>query len=77
MWPGPFGEHLGSHASTVMRQYADHLLYDGNLTEVDIEGLAEALEAAKQVIEAIDNIQTIYTYGLRDLHGKRLGDSGQ
>jgi rRNA maturation endonuclease Nob1 len=77
MWPEPFGEHLGSQASTAMRQYADRLLYDGNLTETDIEGLAEALEAAKQVIEAIENVQTVYTYGLRDLHGKRLGDPGQ
>lgn len=53
-------EHLGSHASTVMRQYADHLLYDGNLNETDIEGLEEALEAAKQVIEAVDTIKTIW-----------------
>jgi|694.fasta_scaffold48695_13 hypothetical protein len=52
-------EHLGSQASTVMRQYADHLLYDGNLTETDIEGFDEALEAAKQVIEAVETIKTI------------------
>lgn len=77
MWPESFGEHLGSQVSTAMRQYADHLLYDGNLTETDIEGLAEALEAAKQVIEAIENIQTIYTFGMRDLHGNQLEDSGQ
>jgi hypothetical protein len=53
-------EHLGSQASTVMRQYADHLLYDGNLNETDIEGLDEALEAAKQVIEAVEIIRTIW-----------------
>jgi hypothetical protein len=53
-------EHLGSQASTVMRQYADHLLYDGNLTEVDLESLDEALEAAKQVIEAIEAIKTVF-----------------
>lgn len=53
-------EHLGSQASTVMRQYADHLLYDGNLTEVDLESLDEALEAAKQVIEAIETIKTVF-----------------
>jgi len=53
-------EHLGSQASTVMRQYADHLLYDGNLNETDIEGLDEALEAAKQVIEAVEAIKTIW-----------------
>lgn len=53
-------EHLGSQASTVMRQYADHLLYDGNLTEVDLESLDEALEAAKQVIEAIEAIKEIW-----------------
>ena len=53
-------EHLGSQASTVMRQYADHLLYDGNLTEVDLESLDEALEAAKQVIEAIETVKEIW-----------------
>ena len=53
-------EHLGSQASTVMRQYADHLLYDGNLTELDLESLDEALEAAKQVIEAIEEIKEIW-----------------
>ena len=53
-------EHLGSQASTVMRQYADHLLYDGNLTELDLESLDEALEAAKQVIEAIEAIKEIW-----------------
>ena len=53
-------EHLGSQASTVMRQYADHLLYDGNLTELDFESLDEALEAAKQVIEAIEAIKKIW-----------------
>jgi hypothetical protein len=53
-------EHLGSQASTVMRQYADHLLYDGNLTETDIEGFDEALEAAKQVIEAVETIKTVW-----------------
>ena len=53
-------EHLGSQASTVMRQYADHLLYDGNLTELDFESLDEALEAAKQVIEAIEAIKEIW-----------------
>jgi len=52
-------EHLGSQASTVMRQYADHLLYDGNLTELDFESLDEALEAAKQVIEAIEAIKPV------------------
>jgi hypothetical protein len=70
-------EHLGSQASTVMRQYADHLLYDGNLNETDIEGLDEALEAAKQVIEAVEIIRTIYNHGMRDLHGNRLKDPGQ
>lgn len=59
MWPRPFNEHLGSHASTAMRQYADHLLYDGNLTELDLEGLDEAIEAAKQVIEAVETIKAI------------------
>ena len=53
-------EHLGSQASTVMRQYADHLLYDGNLTELDLESLDEAFEAAKQVIEAIETIKEIW-----------------
>ena len=53
-------EHLGSQASTVMRQYADHLLYDGNLTEVDLESVDEALEAAKQVIEAIETVKEIW-----------------
>lgn len=53
-------EHLGSQASTVMRQYADHLLYDGNLTELDLESLDEAFEAAKQVIEAIEAIKEIW-----------------
>ena len=53
-------EHLGSQASTVMRQYADHLLYDGNLTDLDLESLDEALEAAKQVIEAIEAIKEIW-----------------
>ncbi len=53
-------EHLGSQASTVMRQYADHLLYDGNLNEADIESLDEALEAAKKVIEAVETIKTIW-----------------
>jgi Tfp pilus assembly protein PilF len=70
-------EHLGSQASTVMRQYADHLLYDGNLNEADIESLDEALEAAKQVIEAVEIIKTIYNYGCRDNEGKRLGYLGQ
>lgn len=53
-------EHLGSQASTVMRQYADHLLYDGNLTELDLESLDEAFEAAKQVIEAIETIKPVF-----------------
>lgn len=53
-------EHLGNQASTVMRQYADHLLYDGNLTELDLESLDEALEAAKQVIEAIETVKEIW-----------------
>lgn len=53
-------EHLGSQASTVMRQYADHLFYDGNLTELDLESLDETLEAAKQVIEAIETVKEIW-----------------
>lgn len=53
-------EHLGSHASTVMRQYADHLCYDGELTSLDLMGMDEALEAAKQVIEAIETIKEIW-----------------
>jgi hypothetical protein len=53
-------EHLGSQASTVMRQYADHLLYDGDLNEDELEGLDKAIEAAKQVIEAAETTKAIW-----------------